>query len=435
MLAMTLGLGFAAPAHAETDPTEVNTAAITKILKVPVGTDYPNMGFTFSVAPVSYNDSTANLAIMPPIGNAGVVTISFNGSAETLEATVDGVSSYYLESTELFGAINWPNAGKYEYTIKETGSTYVISAGSTQEAMTLSQAEYRVTVYVREYTDADAQAGKIPAGKTVGSRYIYAIGMVEVKKDDGSPGSGTKGDPSPGGGDSSALYSGMAFTNLYVKSGGGGGPDPDPDPNNAALVVSKSVSGDLGSKVWPFDFSMTITVPTLIPAFVKSHYAAYLMEGATVLDPTGTASSTLIGTDLQGRKYLMFSSTTATGFKLTHGQSLVFMDAPVGTTYVVSESGESGYITTARVTSNGFQGAVATGAAGAGLSIPDGSVYTSAQLIGEATNLAAFNNAYEDATPAGIFMSNLPYVGFILLALGCLAVFIVVKRKKRQVEN
>ena len=202
MLALTLTLGLAPLAFADDpDPENINTAAITKVLKVPFGTEYPAMTFDFSVSLISFNDNTTMPSGMPVIGTAGVVSIAFDGTAETLEGTVSSISTYYLESDELFGSVDWPYAGIYEFVITETGSSYYVAPGSTEEALDLSQAEYNLKVYVKEYTASD-----VPAGSSIGDRYIFAIGVMRTTNDDGTDGS-DKVDPTPGGNGTTTHYS------------------------------------------------------------------------------------------------------------------------------------------------------------------------------------------------------------------------------------
>ncbi|MCL2529055.1 MAG: hypothetical protein FWE41_01795 [Coriobacteriia bacterium] len=436
ILAMTLSLGMVPAAHADpVDPTTINTAAITKVLKVPVGTDYPAMTFEFEVERVGFNDTTNIPANFPQIGT---VFIAFDGATatsrtEALEGTVAGVSTYYLESHELLAAINWPTAGKYEYKVTEVDTNYTI-LDPLHEAMELSLAEYSLSVYVREYNADDAAAGRIPAGKSIGDRYIYAVGMIRVVSDDGVPGY-FKGDPTPGGNQVTTFYSDMIFTNKYVKTNGADDPDdPDPtDPGDSTLNITKTVAGDMGSIVLPFDFTITVNVPTLIPSYQLDTYKAYLVAGNNVLDPSvaidASLVATLVGTDSSGMKYLKIAPFTAVAFKLTHGQSLVFINTPVGTNYSISEAGVDRYTASVRVTTNNVQGGPTNGtAAGTGVSI-------TGALVGEALNKADFTNTFDLTPPSGLTLENLPFYLMVLLALGALVVFVVAKRRKRQEEE
>ena len=429
IMTMALCMSFALTALAE-EQELYTEAAITKLLQVPEGTEYPAMDFVFTVTPYKYNHSEDDLAKLPVIGapisgtGAGKITISFDGPAaaspaETLEETAGNVSTYYLESTSLFAGAVFPNAGIYEYIIGETDSSYSIPSGSLHEAMVLSLAKYHVTVLIRENAD------KVP--------YIYHIGVVRITKEGGSAGT-DKVDPTPGGDGEETFYSQMSFTNQYVRTNGAPNPDnpdpkkpdtTDPDPENpftsdSTLNISKLVKGELGSQSMPFEFKMTINVPNLIPSYVLSYYKAYLVDASGVLDPTGTVDSTLIGTDTSTKayKYIKFVTGSAVDFQLTHGQTLVFVNTPVGTTYNVEETAETGYLTTITVFYNSIKNAVATSLITAG-------------LVGEKYNAADYTNDFGDYTPGGLNVNDLPFYGMILFAIGGLVTFVVIKMRKR----
>jgi len=385
------------------EPEPIVEAAITKLLQVPEGTEPPPMDFIFTVTPFSYNGSeeAADVARLPVIGAEGKVTISFGGfgvGPEVLDGTANSVSTYYLESAELFSNIPWPNAGIYEYYIGETDSTYAI-ASPLHEALTLSSARYRIAVEVREDDD--------------GKPYIWNIGTVRIIREDGTPGT-DKVDPTPGGPIGSEFnYSQMTFTNKYVKTNGTadpGDPDdpddpgnPDPtDPAESTLNISKEVTGEVGSLTMPFNFALTINVPNLIPGYVIGHgYKAYIVEGDDVIGNPIT-----------------FLTGTANTFRLTHGQKLVFINTPVGTTYSVTETAEPGYTTTVAIRNNNVLGAAVAS-------------LTASGFAGELLNGVYFVNDNPYTPPTGLNIDNLPFYGLILLAVGGLVIFIVVKARKR----
>jgi len=438
LLAIALTLGMAPMAFAEDDP-RILEAAITKVLKVPIGTEYPEMTFDFSVTAVSFNESTTQTSGMPEIGDHGVVSIAFNGATATprdeeFEGTVDGISTYYLESDELFGAIDWPTAGIYEYLIEETGTDYVIVNG-LYEAMELSKATYQLIVYVREYraTDPEVLDDLNPAEEF--DRYIYTITMKQITNDEGGADGVGKGDPTPGGNGLTTFYSDMIFTNKYMKNNGGGGGDPT-DPDNSILAVTKTVEGDLGSYVLPFNFSLTLSVPDLIDEFIEDYYKGYLVKGDVVLDPAECGVNTsLIGPDTYGF-FIKFVPGSKVDFQLKHDEKLVIVSAPVGSSYVFSEAGEAGYIASAKITVDSVQGGIEEGDKGDGISCPSlsNSVYTTPLYVGERANVADVTNTNDSTTPAGIVVENLPFILALLLALGAVAVYVVARQHKRKGE-
>jgi hypothetical protein len=211
----------------------------------------------------------------------------------------------------------------------------------------------------------------------------------------------------------------MAFTNNYVKTNGSDTPDnPDPTkPNESTLNVSKTVSGDFASTSIYFEFKLKITVPAaLIPSLGgNTVYKAYVVENNTV-----------VGSSID------FQSGMEKTIQLKHGQKLMFVNTPVGTVYDVTEIGTSAYTPAVEVTTNG----------GAPVSNPSnetitegGSLAALGQLVGEATNLAAYTNSRDNVTPTGINLSTLPYVGLVLMAFGALVMFVIVKSRKKETQN
>ena len=418
---LTLALCFSlAPMSAVANPTdavETDTAAITKLLKVPVGTDYPAMEFEFSVTPVNYNNaSPASAAGVPTIGP---ITIDFDGTAETADSAnpTGNIDSYWLESDDLFTGVSFPQAGIYEYTIKETGSDYVIAPGDTHEALELSQAEYTMYVYVK---DKDEHGDPC-------TPYIFAVGVVMTKDDDGDPViNGPKLDPTPGGDGGTTLdYSQLIFTNKYVKTNGSGDPDdPDPtDPGDSTLIISKEVDGEFGSYTQYFEFELKLDVPTLISDFVLAFYPAYVVDSnGIVADISGNADASLIDTDANGDDFIKFAPGAVTEFKLMHDQRLVFINTPVGTEYTVTETAETGYETTITVTYDG--------GTPVDLALD---VMVANNFVGEGFNAAEYLNDYADNTPAGLNIGNWSFIVLILVgAAGIIAFFVMKGRRKEQ---
>ena len=76
-----------------------------------------------------------------------------------------------------------------------------------------------------------------------------------------------------------------------------------------------------------------------------------------------------------------------------------------------------------------------TGSKGAGLVLPDdvnNTVYTETLYVGEGVNAADFTNTNNTTIPTGLDISDLPFIGIIVLAFGAAAVFITVKLRKRK---
>jgi len=398
------------------DETHPVKAAVSKVLVMPVGTDIPNANFEFDFLPVTVDGTAyvASPANMPPIGP---LTVNLSTGATPLPPGTDTIS-YYKESTEFLGAVNFPHAGTYVYTVTESSTNNpTIAADPDHQKLTYSGALYTLTIYV--------------ANKTVGTgTYVYALTTMQTKHDDGTAGT-TKVDPTPGGDGTTYNYSQMIFTNDFVKTNGSDDPkNPDPtDPKDSTLTVEKHVSGLLASTTEYFNYTMTITPPSLVTS-PPTFYRAYLVENGAVIDPSTNAAAALIGQDATGHmyKYIKVSISDPTSFTLRDGQSLVFVDTPVGTGYTVTEDNPTGYDAALVVTTNNSPATAIHGAT-VGASVASGP-----QRVGELANGDKFTNTRNMITPTGLTMSMVPFAGVVLAALVALGLFgwMTVRGKKRQ---
>ena len=370
-------------------------AAITKVFQTPVGTIMPDLTFHFQISAVSIDGDTSNRVYMPSLGP---VTLS-TSTMTALDPTGDTLS-YYAESDNIFDGAIFPYAGIYVYTVTENADTNpVIISDSFRQVLTYSQASYQLTVYVSNLTDG--------AGT-----YIYSLTTEKVTNDAGADGGNVKVDPTPGGDGADTTYSQMTFTNTYVKTNGSQDPlDPDPIAHGT-LSVSKQVSGVLASTEVYFPFTIKVAPPSL--ASQLDHFIAYIVEGRTVVDDIAlnTATGTLTGTSLDSNqhRYISFSANVPTNFSLKAGQSLVFVDTPVGTNYDVTEQASTGYEPSLVVTTNGLAAAAIDNGVNA-------SVSATGQLVGEGLNNAAVTNLRNFVTPTGLSMGSLPFVGVMALAV------------------
>ena len=383
---------------------DVTQAAITKLLQVPVGTDLPDATFTFNVEAVSVDGKTANKSEAPVIGTVRLEHFKANATLDSTDT--DNTSTYYFESAGLFKAGDFPHAGVYEYTIKENPNTYTIN-DAKHETITYSGAEYKVKVYVVNDN---------------GSLKISFIGAIEVKGDDGSATAEEDQDKlvvTPGGDpDANGKYSEMTFTNTYVHTNGPEDPDNPDVPGilseSDTLSISKTVTGEFGSETQEFTFTLTVNAPKLV---ADAANGAPIIYNAYVTDKDGAVGD---------GDPIPFTSGVPKEFKLTHGQKLIFFKTPVGTSYDVKESGTDGYEASVIVTSKGTPGDEVKGI---NIGAP---VEVKSQLVSEKANSADFTNNRDDVTPTGLNLNDLPFYGLILIALGALTTFIVVKSRKRK---
>ena len=375
-------------------------AAITKNLRLPTGTNVPSAEFTFVVEPktvdgVPYSSAPLN---MPPLGTNNEITISFSQDDAIRKAPVDGLintDSIRKETTDIFADVTFPHAGVFVYEITEMPNTnpMIDALTNINEWLSYSGAKYTLTAYVKY---------KAPPNDT--ETYVYALATVVTTPEPGQPGGG-KVDPTPGGDKERYLFSEMVFTNDYVKNNG----PVDPE-TGSTLIVSKQVAGDFASKDQIFDFTISLTIPSIVPN-PPAYYKAYLRDtdGAVIIP------------------YIEVSTTAGaeTSFSLKHGQSLVFVDTPVGVGYVATEAVAVNYIPSVSVITSGGMPNNIPGALNTALP-------TGPQLVGELANSAAFTNTRDSVTPTGLNLNNLPFILLIGLGLGTLTTYIAVKVRQRK---
>ena len=414
ILVIVLFAGVLVPAMAA---YPYDRAAITKVLKMPVGTNLPTTGsFQYVFTPVSVDDIPTTLP--PAVPNVTIAMPTTQVACYCVPACAADVVHYYRESTDLFVGTPWPRAGIYEYSLRETANTITLPDG---ENMNYSQAVYRVRVHVRE----NLQTGALS---------IYTIAVYRINEDNGDPTPGeVKVDPTPGGNPPQYIYSQMAFQNIYTKHTGGGGTDPI---NRYTLGVTKSVAGNYASSAQYFTFNMTVTRPSLVTE-ATTIYKAYVVEsgvGLTNIVPNGLATA---GTDAGGA-YANIASGQSFTFNLKANQRLSFTNTHVGASYSVGETGVAGYIPSVIITTNNVAGPNMVGTLGGNLMVPTlSSAYPTNPLVGEgnSANRAAFTNTNDGIEELGLNFSDLPFYGLILLALGGIVVLTVIKARSRKRYN
>ena len=363
--AMTMGLAMPTSVFAadEGTTTKVTEAYISKTFNTEVGKDE---AFSFTATQVA--DSTANVTI-PNITFANTETGS---KTKRVKVTFPE---------------EWPDAGKYEYTVKETGAAPAITDGEHQK-MIMSQAEYTMDVYV----------------SNVGNKLeISNIIVNKTKDDEGNTAQDTTGKVDI----SNTDKNGFNFTNTYVQEAGTGTDPVNPGPDYTtygSLDVSKIIKTDAADTAdtnKEFEFTADFTFPN------------------------GTDGTTL------GAKATIGDSTTSiTGtshtFKLKHGQNVKFTGLPVGTKISVTESATPNYKGSAEVViNNETKQAVAETKYNEALTVSD-------KTLGQNKNTVDVTNTYNYVPATGIIMNTLPYVLMIALCGAALMAFVAFKRRRLQ---
>ena len=315
----------------------------------------------------------------------GLIGTTADVKIPTISFTADQTGTTSKRSQITFPT--YSEAGKYEYTVKETQTADPIVANSDHEKMIMSQAEYTMDVYV-----TDGATGT----------EISNIVVNKVKDDAGQTDTG-KVDI---GNTSTNTFN---FTNTYVQEAGTGTNPTDPDPTyneNGSLKVSKAVVNANGTTTTPDDEFTFI---------------------ATFAFPTGTDASTLGGIkDANGGDVTLAEGGTYT-FHLKANENMKFTGVPAGTTITVKESAAKNYKCSAVITINGTQ-----------LKPVSATKYSTEltvvnkEKLGQKQNTVDVTNTYNDVPVTGIIMNTLPYVLMIALCGVALIAFVGFKRRRLQ---
>lgn len=358
--AMTMGLAmptsvFAAGGDTATKTTE---AYISKTFNTEVG---KNEKFSFKAEQVEGN-----------IEKVTIPDINFTES-ETGAKTKRAKVSFP----------EWKDAGKYEYTVTETGATPVITDEAHQK-MIMSQAEYTMDVYVSNVGNG-YEISNIIVNKTKDDKGTAATGKVDISDTDNN---------------------GFKFTNTYVQEAGTGTDPTNPDPTynkDGSLNVTKAVVANGGTLDADKEFDFT----------------------ATFYFPTGTDANTLGGVkNAEGNKITINEDGTYT-FKLKANKNMKFTGVPVGTKISVKESATPNYKGSAVSVFNGQSQAKV-----------EASKYnediTVKNTLGQKQNKVDVTNTYNYVPTTGIIMNTLPYVLMIALCGAALMAFVAFKRRRLQ---
>ena len=280
----------------------------------------------------------------------------------------------------------YPEAGKYEYTVKETQTADPIVANSDHEKMIMSQAEYTMDVYVTDGATG-TEISNIVVNKVKDDAGQTATGKVDIGNTDTNR---------------------FNFTNTYVQEAGTGTDPTNPDPiynQFGSLNVSKKIVNANGTATTPDDeFAFT----------------------ATFAFPKGTDANTLGGIKANGGDVTLAEGGTYT-FHLKANKNMKFTGVPVGTTITVKESAAKNYKGSAEITINGTK---LTSVAETSYNTELTAVRS--QKLGQKQNIVDVTNTYNDVPVTGIIMNTLPYVLMIALCGVALIAFVGFKRRRLQ---
>lgn len=315
----------------------------------------------------------------------GLIGTTADVKIPTISFTADQTGTTSKRSQITFPT--YSEAGKYEYTVKETQTADPIVANSDHEKMIMSQAEYTMDVYVTDGATG-TEISNIVVNKVKDDAGQTATGKVDIGNTDTNR---------------------FNFTNTYVQEAGTGTDPTNPDPTYnkfGSLNVSKKVVNANGTTATSDD-EFTFT--------------------ATFAFPTGTDASTLGGIkDANGGDVTLAEGGTYT-FHLKANENMKFTGVPAGTIITVKESAAKNYKGSAVITINGTQlTPVSATKYSTELTVVD------KEKLGQKQNTVDVTNTYNDVPVTGIIMNTLPYVLMIALCGVALIAFVGFKRRRLQ---
>ena len=365
--------------------------SIRKTLNIAEGVTTPEAAFTFKFTAKQVDADGVQGAKTSPVSDVTEIPnrVVTYGASDELQSNATSIKK---ETSNIFDGISYSHAGEYVYDVKELDNTNgsiwnpITKNGKVIDYMAFDSKNYEMHVFVKNKKNGNGT-------------YISTVYFKEIST------GGTTGAKKDSEKSKQADFTFDLFTNTYRKDGGKIDPkDPNPnkptdenvDPDAKSLIVKKLVAGDFGSKTKDFTFTLTFT------------------KGST--DETGTFTGKV------GNNTYTFTSGVAQTITLRHDQSLVFDNIPAGTRYTLKENGESGYTASADYKENGEAKTKADGVQSADFLIQN-------ILVGEKTNDNTITNKFQDVTPTGLLIDNLPFI--LMIGLG-LAGFVVLSKKRRE---
>ncbi|MCL2680695.1 MAG: hypothetical protein FWF11_04385, partial [Coriobacteriia bacterium] len=138
-------------------------------------------------------------------------------------------------------------------------------------------------------------------------------------------------------------------------------------------------------------------------------------------------NGSIAGTSGSG-DYLLFSNGATQTVSLRHGQTLVFAGTHVGARYSVTEQAAANYTPSVAVLTGGLPVTVAPA------DVPNTALTVPTQILGEATNSAAFTNTHSAVIEAGLDIGNFGSALLLMAVVGLLVIVSVTRRSKREME-
>lgn len=372
-MAMVLSLTVIS-AFAEDDP-EPNKVdfAVTKLLKVPAGTEVPaNTSVKVVVQQTKYNSvAVEDIDGYSPMSKT--VPLNLVPTSDTIKNTDKATTYYYYTTGNLLAELGFDDTtpvGVYQFTVGEN--------------------EY--TVNGKAYNDAslaeNGQYAKIENGGTYNLTVAKSSEGYEITASQGNSKVIVKDYKSTD--NTSVTENGLKLVNSYYEKGSGDSYD------TSKVKATKTVTDpkDFVAADEKFDIEVKVTLPEV--------------EGASFEGWIKHSSG-------QEEQVTGMTSGVAKAIKLAEGDYFFVKNAPKGTLVDVIETderaGDSDHLDGKMFLKTGEQ---------TNVSMPGAS---------ENATLVTINNAYQDTTQEGVLMANLPYIVLALVAIGGMVAYVVVRRR------
>lgn len=369
----------------------VAAGAMSMAMVMPVFAEDINTKKTEAWISKTYNTEVAKAEtfqfnVVQNTEGTGLITTAANVTIPEISFTGDETGTTTKKAE--VGFPTYTEAGKYEYTVTENQTATPAVTNGEHEKMIMSEAEYKMDVYVENTSTGGCQIANIIVNKAKDDKgeTTTATGKVDISNTD---------------------KNGFKFTNTYVQEAGTGDKPSNPDEDYTkygSLNVSKKIelneNGGTASTTDEFSFKATFNFPA------------------------GTDASTLDGVKANGTAITLTDG--ACDFKLKNGEKEKFTGLPVGTTMTVTESATPNYKGSAKVTINGAPGKTIEATK------YDEAITVSNQKLGQKKNTVDVTNTYNNVPVTGIIMNNLPYIAMIVIGAAALVVYVQNKRKNLQ---
>lgn len=361
-------------AFADNDPPANNTDfAVTKVLKVPAGTEVPaNTSVKVVVQQTKYNSvAVGDIDGYSPMSKT--VPLNLVPTNDTIKNTVEATTYYYYTTGNLLAELGFGDTtpvGVYQFTVDEN--------------------EY--TVNGKAYNDAslaeNGQYAKIENGGTYNLTVAKSSEGYEITASQGNSKVIVKDYKSTD--NTSVTENGLKLVNSYYEKGSGDSYETSKVKANKTVTDPK----DFVAADEKFDIEVKVTLP--------------VVEGASFEGWIKRSSG--VEEQVTG-----MTSGVAKAIKLAEGDYFFVKNAPKGTLVDVIETderaGDATHLDGKMFLKTGEQ---------TNVSMPGAS---------EDATLVTINNAYQDTTQEGVLMANLPYIVLALVAIGGMAAYVVVRRR------